>query len=71
MFRVALQWFLIILLMWPCLRGEVAAAADTVPVDQAALCASFVQDILGNRDRMIQVALVIVALGIAILMWKK
>ncbi len=70
MLRVAFPWLLFILLTWLCL-GSGPAAAGTTPREQPAPCASIVQDILGNRDRMIQVALVVVALGIAILMWRK
>ncbi len=50
-----------------CLLVGPALAATS----QGAMGASIIDDIMGNRDRMIQAALVVVALGIALLMWRK
>lgn len=61
---------LLILIVGFSLGGELACAAEVSPGVQAALPAAFYHDLVGNRDRIIQGALVAVGIGILILMWK-
>lgn len=70
MFLSTMKILLLLLIAGFLLGGELAGAAEVSPGVQAVLPAAFYHDLIGNRDRIIQAALVAVGIGILILMWK-